>query len=116
MLTRNHTRNQLSTAKPVVEEQILYALHHQASSSAVLAETDLVSLTAELRIGPLGMGACHEAEISFVAYKAGVFMVDAIRVVDLSGEGEGGLGKINDIRELPEVIVVDAENAKEEDV
>jgi len=116
VLTRTHTRNQLSTAKPVVEEQILYALHHQASSSAVLAETDLVSLTAELRIGPLGMGACHEAEISFVAYKAGVFMVDAIRVVDLSGEGEGGLGRINDIRELPEVVVVDVDNTGKGDV
>ena len=75
-----------------------------------------MSLTAELRIGPLGMGACHEAEISFVAYKAGVFMVDAIRVVDLSGEGEGGLGRINDIRELPEVVVVDVDNTGKGDV
>ncbi|KAK5946974.1 hypothetical protein PMZ80_001120 [Knufia obscura] len=106
---KKHTRNHPSTAKAVVEEQVLYALHHQASSSAVPAETDLVSLTAELRIGPLAVGACHEAEITFIAYKAGVFAVDAIRVVDLAGEGEGGVGRINDIRELPEVVVVDAE-------
>lgn len=116
-VSKQHTRNQPSTAKAVVEEQILYALHHQASSSAVPAETDIVCLTTELRVGPLGVGACHEAEIRFVAYRAGVFAVDAIRVVDLAGESEGGVGRINDISELPEVVVVeDVDNNGNEDI
>jgi len=112
---KKHTRNMPSTAKAVVEEQIVYALHHQTSSSAIPADADLLSLTAELRVGPLGVGACHEAEIMFVAYKAGIFAVDAVRIVDLAGEGEGGVGRINDIRDLPEVVVVDAKGSDDED-
>lgn len=108
-----HTRNANggSFAKAVVEEHVLYALHHQASSAgaaAVPPETDLVSLTAELRVGPLGVKQCHEAEIKFIAYKSGVLTIDAIRVVDLAGESEGQVGTINDIRELPEIVVEEA--------
>ena len=107
---KKHTRHGGggSAAKAVVEDHVLYALHHQASSAvaaAVPPETDIVSLTAELRIGPLGVNQCHEAEIKFIAYKTGVFDVDAIRVVDLARENEGGVGAITDIRELPEIVV-----------
>jgi len=102
-----HAQHQ-SVAKAVVDEHLLYALHHPAQSSgtsAVPLDTDLVSLTAELRIGPLGVGQCHETEIRWVAYKEGVLTVDAVRVVDLAREGEGGVGVIHDITELPEVVV-----------
>lgn len=101
----------------MVDEHLLYALHHPAQSSGVSAvppDTELVSLTAELRIGPLGIGQCHETEIRWVAYKSGVLSVDAIRVVDLAREGEGGIGVIHDIRELPEVVVVESANDKED--
>lgn len=103
--SKGHTRTSPSTAKAVVDEQVLYGLHHQTASAAP-SETDLVSLTAEIRIGPLGAGQCHETEIQFVAYKTGVFSVDAIRIVDLVKEAEGGVGMINDIRELPDIFVV----------
>lgn len=89
-----------------MDEQVLYALHHQTASAAP-SDADLVSLTAELRIGPLGTGQCYETEIQFIAYKSGIFSVDAIRVVDLVKEAEGGVGMVNDIRELPEIFVVD---------
>lgn len=94
-------------ANAVVEEQLLYALYHQVSStsSAIPAEIDLVALTAELRIGPLDVGQCYESEIRFVAYKPGVLNVDAIRVVDLTKDIETGMGVINDITELPEIVV-----------
>ena len=119
-LGKAHARNANggSVAKAVVEEHVLYALHHQASSAgaaAVPPETDLVSLTAELRIGPLGVKQCHEAEIRFIAYKRGIFMLDAIRVVDLTGEIEGHVGVINDVRELPEIVVVDAGEEENKD-
>lgn len=115
--SKKHASNNLSTAKAVVEEQILYALHHAApaaGASAVPIETDLVSLTAEIRVGPLGVGQCHETELKFVAYKSGVFNLDAIRIVDLHKEPEGGVGMINDIRELPEVVVVDVDETVDE--
>lgn len=103
---KGHTRNAPSTAKAVVDEQALYALHHQTASAAP-NDTDLISLTAEIRIGPLGTGQCHETEIEFVAYKAGVFTLDAIRIVDLAKEAEGAVGMINDIRDLPDILVID---------
>lgn len=103
-LSIGHTRNAFSTAKAVVDEQILYALHHQSISTAPI-DTELVSLTAELRVGPLGAGQCHETEIRFIAYKSGIFSVDAVRIVDLMKEADGSLGMISDIRDLPEVVV-----------
>lgn len=109
-----HKRGE-SVAKAVVDEQLLYALHHPTQSSgasAVPADTELVGLTAELRIGPLGVGQCHETEIRWVAYKTGVLEVDAVRVVDLGREGESGVGVIHDITELPEVVVVDGHEDK----
>lgn len=107
LLAQKMHRHAGSHAKAVVEDHVLYALNHQAtgSASAVPPETDIMSLTAELRIGPLGPKACHEAEIKFIAYKEGVFNVDAIRVVDLTRESEGGIGVITDIRDLPEIVV-----------
>ena len=115
-ISKNHTRHIKggSIAKAVVEDHVLYALHHQAplaGAAAIPAEADIISLTAELRVGPLGVGQCHEAEIRFVAYKSGLFNMDAIRVVDLAGEGEGKVGAINDIRDLPEVYVVAADHS-----
>lgn len=103
---KGHSRSSLSTAKAVVDEQVLYGLHHQAASAAP-NETELVSLTAEIRIGPLGAGQCHETEIQFVAYKTGIFSIDAIRIVDLAKEAEGAVGMINDIRELPDIFVIE---------
>ena len=109
-LASQHSRV-MNIAKAVVDEQILYALHHQAPSTggAVPAEVDLVSLTAELRIGPLGIGQCYETEMKFAAYKSGIFKVDAIRVVDLTKEGDLATGAVNDITALPEIVVVEAE-------
>ncbi|KAK5073857.1 hypothetical protein LTR64_007002 [Lithohypha guttulata] len=111
--TKQHSRsttNPHNTAKAVVDEHVLYALHHQspmAGATAVPPETDLMSLTAELRIGPLSQRACHEAEIKFIACKTGTLTIEAMRVVDLTREGEGGVGVISDIRELPEIVVVE---------
>lgn len=105
-VSKGHTRNTLSTAKAVVDEQVLYALHHQTASAAP-SDTELVSLTAEIRIGPLGVGQCHETQLQFIAYKTGIFALDAIRLVDLAKEAEGTAGMINDIRELPDIFVVD---------
>ena len=77
-------------------------------ANLVPPDTDLMSLTAEVRIGPLGPGQCHEAQIEMVAFKAGVLMVDSIRVIDNVREAEEGIhaaGVTTDIRDLPDVVV-----------
>lgn len=70
-------------------------------------DTEIVSLTAELRIGPLPAGCVHESVVRMVAVKRGFLKVEAVRIVDLTKESEEGVGLITDVRELPDVIAVD---------
>ncbi|RMZ79701.1 hypothetical protein DV738_g3218, partial [Chaetothyriales sp. CBS 135597] len=89
----------------VVDGNLVYAMHH---SNTAPPPADLVSLTAELRIGPLQAGQCHETKLEMVAFKAGVLRVDAMRVIDKVREAEEGMGAagvITDFRDLPDVIV-----------
>lgn len=93
-------------AQAVVDENVVYAMQH---SNAAPAGTDMMALTAEVRIGPLGPGQCHESLIEMVAFTAGTLKVDAIRVIDLMREAEEGVattGAMLDIRDLPDVVVV----------
>jgi len=105
---RRHTKNgdlDHDIAQAVVDENVVYAMH---SSGVVPPETDLMALTAELRIGPLGPGQCHESDIQMVAFQGGCLKVDAMRVVDLvkeAEEGSGAPGVVVDIRDLPDVVV-----------
>lgn len=104
---RRHTKSgeDADIAQAIVDENVVYAMHH---SNVVPPETDLITLTAELRIGPLGPGQCHESEIQMVAFQVGTLRVDGVRVVDLLQETE--LESVNtnvmaDIRNLPDVVV-----------
>ncbi|KIW67876.1 hypothetical protein PV04_07091 [Phialophora macrospora] len=104
---RRHTNDgeDIDIAQAIVDENVVYAMHH---SNSVPPETDLMALTAELRIGPLAPGQCHESEIQMVAFEVGSLRVDAMRVVDLVREVEEGgaaLGVFTDIRDLPDVVV-----------
>ena len=105
---RRHTRsaedNDLDIAQAVCDENIVYALQH---SQGMERDTEIVSLTAELRIGPLPAGCVHESVVRMVAVKRGFLKVEAVRIVDLTKESEEGVGLITDVRELPDVIAVD---------
>lgn len=105
---RRHAREgeaDVDFAQAVVDENVVYAMQH---SSIVPPDTDLMALTAEIRVGPLGPNQCHEGIIEMVAFKEGTLRVDAIRVIDLAketSEGIGAPGVMMDIRDLPDVIV-----------
>ncbi len=105
---RRHAREgeaEVDFAQAVVDENVVYAMQH---ANAAPAGTDLMALTAEVRIGPLAPGQCHESQIEMVAFTAGIFKVDAIRVIDLMREAEEGVaaaGVMLDIRDLPDVVV-----------
>lgn len=105
---RRHTKSQeeVDIAQAVVDENVVYAMHH---SNVVPPATDLMALTAELRIGPLGPGQCHESEIEMVAFETGALRVDAMRIVDLVKEAEEGAtapGVVVDIKDLPDIAVI----------
>lgn len=93
-------------SQAIVEENVLYAMQH---SGGVPPETDLMALTAELRIGPLAPEQCYESEIQMIAFEVGTLQVDVMRIVDLVQEAEDGVGApgvVADIRDLPDVVVV----------
>ncbi|KIW12801.1 hypothetical protein PV08_07988 [Exophiala spinifera] len=103
---RRHTQNEdgVDIAQAIVDENVVYAMHH---SNTVPPETDLMALTAELRVGPLGPGQCHESEIQMVAFDTGSLRVDAMRIVNLIREAEQGTatpGVLVDIKDLPTVL------------
>jgi hypothetical protein len=91
-------------AQAICDENIVYALQH---SQGIERDTDILSLTAELRIGPLASGCVHESSVRMVALRKGALRVEALRVVDLTRETEDGLGVITDVRDLPDVIAVE---------
>jgi TRAPP trafficking subunit Trs65 len=107
---KRHTNggSSFDVAPAICDENIVYALQHQNSQAN---STDLLSLTPELRIGPLGAGNCYEAEIRLLALKEGPLRVEAVRVVDLIKENEEGAaaaGVIVDIRDLPDIVALKA--------
>jgi hypothetical protein len=114
---RRHTNggSSIDVAPAICDENIIYALQHQQPHSF---GTDLLSLTPELRIGPLAPGTCHEAEIRLLALKPGPLRVEAVRVVDLvkeSEEGSSAAGFMTDIRDLPDVVAIKARGEDDDD-
>ena len=74
-------------AQPVLDENVLYAMTHSRPRAA---DASLISLTPEIRVGPLGPGACHEGQLTMMAFSTGCLSVDCIRLIDLVREGQQG--------------------------
>ena len=72
-------------APAIVDENVLYALNHSRPRTT---DSDLMSLTPELRIGPLVPGATHETDFTMVAFSAGCLKMDCVRIVDLVRESQ----------------------------
>ncbi|KFH47912.1 hypothetical protein ACRE_011370 [Hapsidospora chrysogenum ATCC 11550] len=83
-------------ADAVLDENVLHAMQ----KSSVVGSTDVVCLTADARVGPLAPGACHVANLQFLALKQGLLLgIEAVRVVDLASQEHV------DIRDLPAMMV-----------
>ncbi|KAI9738925.1 MAG: hypothetical protein M1818_005239 [Claussenomyces sp. TS43310] len=89
-----------SVADAVLDDNILHAMQ----KNAVIEPINVVCLSTDVRIGPLSPSACHTAELRFMALRAGVLGIDAVRVVDL------GTQEHVDIRDLPSIVVGPASN------
>ncbi|KAI1450567.1 TRAPP trafficking subunit Trs65-domain-containing protein [Annulohypoxylon stygium] len=84
-----------SVADAVLDENVLHAMQH----SSIIDSAEVVCLSADVRVGPLAPGACHVAELKFLALKEGIVGVEAVRVIDLANNEHV------DIRDLPTVII-----------
>ncbi|RDA90355.1 hypothetical protein CP533_3375 [Ophiocordyceps camponoti-saundersi (nom. inval.)] len=93
--TASRRRGEAEVADAVVDENVLHAMQRSASVDVA----DVVCLSPDIRVGPLGPGACHVVEMQFLALREGVVGVEAIRVVDVNSQEHV------DIRDLPTIIV-----------
>lgn len=93
--TGSRRRGDKDIADAVLDENVLHAMQKNSAVEPV----DIVCLSADTRVGPLAPGACHVAELQFLALQEGVVGIEAIRVVDLGSQEHV------DIRELPTMIV-----------
>lgn len=93
--TASRRRGEAEIASAVVDDNVLHALQ----KNAVVDGVDLVCLSADTRVGPLGPGACHVVELQFLALRPGIAGIEAIRVVDLGSQEHV------DIRDLPTTVI-----------
>ncbi|KXJ91932.1 TRAPP trafficking subunit Trs65-domain-containing protein [Microdochium bolleyi] len=87
-----------SVADAVMDENVVHAMQR----SSIVDSADVACLSGDVRVGPLAAGACHAVELKFLALKAGIASVEAVRVVDLA------TNEHVDIRDLPTTLVVSA--------
>jgi hypothetical protein len=93
-----HKRDPL-VADAVMDENVVHAMQRNSLVDA----TDIICLSADVRVGPLAPNACAVVELRFIAMRAGVVGVEAVRVVDLGSQEHV------DVRELPVVVVQERE-------
>ncbi|KAK7744201.1 hypothetical protein SLS53_003722 [Cytospora paraplurivora] len=82
-------------ADAVVDENIVHAMQR----SSLVDSTEVVCLSADVRVGPLAPNACHMVELRFLALKEGIVGLECIRVVDLGNQEHV------DVRDLPVMVV-----------
>ncbi|CAK7565134.1 MAG: hypothetical protein SEPTF4163_003043 [Sporothrix epigloea] len=89
-----------AVADAVLDENIVHAMQR----SSLVDSTDVVCLsTADTRVGPLAPNACHVVELRFMALRAGIVGIEAVRVVDLATQEHV------DVRELPTMIIAEGQ-------
>ncbi|CAJ2513294.1 Uu.00g014130.m01.CDS01 [Anthostomella pinea] len=84
-----------AVADAVLDDQVVHAMQR----SSIIDSAEVACLSADVRIGPLAPGACHVAELKFLALKEGIVNIEAVRVVDLVSNEHV------DIKDLPTVLV-----------
>lgn len=85
----------VEVADAVLDENIVHAMQH----SSLVDSTEVVCLSADVRVGPLAPNACHVVEMRFLALSEGIVGIECVRVVDLGNQEHV------DVRELPVMVV-----------
>ncbi|KAL1954656.1 hypothetical protein VTO42DRAFT_850 [Malbranchea cinnamomea] len=81
-------------AEAVADENIVYA----KQKNAALYETQLISLSTDIRVGPLPPNTCHASELNLLPLSPGTLQLDAVRLIDLATNDS------IDIRNLPDTV------------
>ncbi|KAJ9668521.1 hypothetical protein H2201_001162 [Coniosporium apollinis] len=87
-------------AEAVLDNNLVYAMQKSGFSEPA----ELVSLSPDIRIGPLAPGACYTTDMRFLALAAGVLHIDSLRVIDLTTK------ETTDIRDLPDIVATERDS------
>ncbi|EED24078.1 conserved hypothetical protein [Talaromyces stipitatus ATCC 10500] len=83
-------------AEAVTDENIVHAMQKNAAGQ----DAELVSLSTDLRLGPLLPGTCHSTEIILLPLATGALHLEAVRLVDMNSN------ETIDIRDLPDIVAL----------
>ncbi|KAJ5489305.1 hypothetical protein N7539_004195 [Penicillium diatomitis] len=88
------SRKEDLVAEAVTDENIVHA-----KQKAIMGqEAELISLSTDIRVGPLLPGTCHSTELKLLPLATGPLHLEAVRLVDLN------TNETTDIRDLPDIL------------
>jgi len=91
-------------ADAVLDENVVHAMQR----NNLVDNTDVVCLSADVRVGPLAPNACAVVELRFLALRAGIVGIEAVRIVDLATQEHV------DVRELPVMMIAENKEGSEQ--
>ncbi|KAJ5107526.1 hypothetical protein N7456_004201 [Penicillium angulare] len=91
------SRKEDQVAEAVTDDNIVHAMQ----KSSVGQEAELISLSTDIRVGPLLPGTCHSTEIKLLPLATGPLHLEAVRLVDVN------TNETTDIRDLPDILAED---------
>ncbi|KAJ5098909.1 hypothetical protein N7532_005910 [Penicillium argentinense] len=91
------SRKEDGVAEAVTDDNIVHAMQKSVSGQ----EAELISLSTDIRVGPLLPGTCHATEIKLLPLATGPLHLEAVRLVDVN------TNETTDIRDLPDILADD---------
>lgn len=82
---------------PILDRSQLLKLYEDCQQLSASGSTGIVSLTNDVRIGPLQANACFETEISMLALVTGQYSLEGLCVIDLTSGDSYDCGKLLDV-------------------
>ncbi|KAJ6157042.1 hypothetical protein N7497_005927 [Penicillium chrysogenum] len=91
------SRKEDQVAEAVTDDNIV----HARQKSVAGQEVELISLSTDIRVGPLLPGTCHSTELKLLPLATGPLHLEAVRLVDVN------TNETTDIRDLPDILADD---------
>ncbi|KAJ5131954.1 hypothetical protein N7448_006112 [Penicillium atrosanguineum] len=95
------SRKENEVAEAVTDDNIVHAMQKNVTGQ----EAELISLSTDIRVGPLLPGTCHSTEIKLLPLATGPLHLEAVRLVDVN------TNETTDIRDLPDILADDQPRA-----
>ncbi|PLN81511.1 TRAPP trafficking subunit Trs65-domain-containing protein [Aspergillus taichungensis] len=100
------SRKEHQVAEAVTDDNIVHAMQKTVTGQ----EADLVSLSTDLRVGPLLPGTCFATELKLLPLAVGALHLEAVRLIDAN------TNEPTDIKDLPDILVYDRKGVPTPDV